>query len=238
MNAQISYNRTQRVLVFVLALVMAFSITIPAFAQTTDEAPIEEDSTTQSERKTPEERAAEFEAAAAARQAEREATIEARQAEREETQAEREARRTEACEARKAKIADIRDNLVDRGQAFKDKVDSFLARVDAFASENDITSDEITRLRTVIDGEQADVATAVETMRSLRSEIDCSDPDGVSSAVDAYRAAVDAMKIEAHEYVDAIKAYAEAVVSEARAQSESGMTDDSASETDDEEDDQ
>ncbi|MEM6997985.1 MAG: hypothetical protein AAF413_03695 [Patescibacteria group bacterium] len=183
------------ILTFAIAL---FAISSVVIAQ---ESSLESDS---DKTQTRQERIEELQQAAAERR-------EQAQAAREEAVTKTREDRIAACEARKDKIQGVMQNTRVRGQNFKQKVDNFVDRVDGLVSSGELDVANYDRLVSDINAAQETAEADLDVVKSLRTELDCDDPDTTRDNVDAYKEAMAAFKASAKEYVDAAKTFAEAV---------------------------
>lgn len=119
--------------------------------------------------------------------------------------------RTIACENRKEAIENHIAGLHERGTNFKNKVDSFIERLDNFVATNEIVVTDVDALVAAMEAAEIQAQDDLEVVRSLRAEIDCSDPDTVKDAVTAYKESVVTFKASAKAYLQTVKDYAAAI---------------------------
>ncbi|MCB9821649.1 hypothetical protein H6798_03895 [Candidatus Nomurabacteria bacterium] len=133
------------------------------------------------------------------------------------------------CEERKDRIADKMNGLHGRGVAFGQKVDSFVKRIDNFVTTNNLVVDNYDQLLANVESAQTKLAESLTVAAQLRTGFSCEDPDEALDDVDAYKAALAQVKLDAKAVISEVKALANAV--KQAAQEQLNLADDNDSET-------
>ncbi|MCA9349129.1 hypothetical protein KC878_03220, partial [Candidatus Saccharibacteria bacterium] len=121
------------------------------------------------------------------------------------------------------------NGLHGRGVAFGQKVDSFVKRIDNFVTTNNLVVDNYDQLLANVESAQTKLAESLTVAAQLRTGFSCEDPDEALDDVDAYKAALAQVKLDAKAVISEVKALANAV--KQAAQEQLNLADDNDSET-------
>lgn len=119
--------------------------------------------------------------------------------------------RSKACEARRMNIENRQSNRVEAANRHKAKFDSIYGRVQSFATDNSITSVEISALEVKTNEASKKVIDEISALESLDLAIDCSNPDNVAVAVDAFKNQLTSVRSSLKDYRESIRNYSQSV---------------------------
>ena len=121
------------------------------------------------------------------------------------------AQRAKMCEARKNGIATKVERLQTNAQRFNDRITGYLTKAQAYVTDNNLAGANIETTITAATDAQVKATAAVEALKALSPDINCTDHN-VASEVAKIKAAAEQARSALKDYKQAVKAVYEAIL--------------------------